>query len=105
MSEATEGSGGGLAVLVHNEGDDVGVAITDLMPGDVVAGWLDSGRRQTIVVSEVIPLGHKVSLVDLAEGADVNEYTVRIAVTRAPIARGHHVHTHNVRSARWQQSA
>lgn len=105
MSETTEGHGGGLSVLVHNEGDDVGVAITDLMPGEVAAGWLDSGRRATIVVGEVIPLGHKLALSDLDEGADVIEYAVRIAVTRARITRGQHVHTHNVRSARWQQSA
>lgn len=103
MSEATEG--GGLAVLVHNEGDDVGVAITDLLPGEVLAGWLDSQRRDRVLVTEAIPLGHKVALTDLAEGADVTEYSQRIAVTRAPIARGQHVHTHNVRSARWQQSA
>lgn len=96
---------GTLSVLIHNEGDDVGVAIRDLEPGDVTAGWLDSNRRETILVKEAIPLGHKVALVDLAEGAEVTEYKVRVALTRCAIERGALVHTHNVRSARWQQSA
>lgn len=101
-----QGEGGGeLAVLVHNEGDDVGVAIRDLEAGEALAGWLDSERRETIVVNEAIPLGHKVALSDLEAGAEVTEYTVRIALTRAAIRRGDLVHTHNVRSARWQQSA
>lgn len=94
-----------LGVLIHNEGDHVGVAIRDLEPGDVLAGWLDSNRREVIPVKEPIPLGHKVALVDLEAGAEVTEYTVRVALTRSAIERGAYVHTHNVRSARWQQSA
>lgn len=94
-----------VAVLVHNEGDDVGVAVTDLAPGEVLAGWLDTQRRENVIVNEPILLGHKVALGDLAEGADVIEYKVRIAVTRKAISRGDLVHTHNVRSARWHQSA
>jgi (2R)-sulfolactate sulfo-lyase subunit alpha len=100
-----ETTSGKLAVLVHNEGDDVAVAIRELEPGEVLAGWLDSERRQQVLVTEAIPLGHKVALRDLDAGVDVIEYGVRIAHTRGPIACGAHVHTHNVRSARWQQSA
>ncbi len=105
MGDSSVGDGKKIAVLVHNEGDDVGVAVTDLAPGEVVAGWLDSQRRATVAVNEAIPLGHKVALGDLAAGADVIEYQVRIAVTRNAISRGDLVHTHNVRSARWHQSA
>ena len=103
MGDETRGDA--LDVLVHNEGDDVGVAIHDLEPGEVLAGWLDSERRERIPVKEAVLLGHKVALRDLAEGADVIEYSVRVAHTRCAIERGAYVHTHNVRSARWQQSA
>jgi (2R)-sulfolactate sulfo-lyase subunit alpha len=34
----------------------------------------------------------------------VIEYGVRIGVTRQPIQAGQHVHVHNIRSARWQNS-
>lgn len=105
MGNSSAGSGSKVAVLVHNEGDHVGVAVTDLAPGEVLAGWLDSQRREQIAVNEPVMFGHKVALVDLASGADVTEYGVRIAVTRNAISRGDLVHTHNVRSARWHQSA
>jgi len=100
-----EGLGQRLGVLVHNEGDSVGVAIRDLEPEDVEASWLDTGRRQSVRVSRSIPLGHKVALVDLAEDVDVIEYGVRIAMTRHAIESGDWVHTHNIRSARWPQIA
>lgn len=96
---------GELDVLVHNEGDDVGVAIRELGPGSAIAGWLDSQRRAAVVVNEPIPLGYKVALSDLGAGAEVTEYKVRIALTRQAVRRGDLVHTHNIRSARWQQSA
>jgi (2R)-sulfolactate sulfo-lyase subunit alpha len=34
----------------------------------------------------------------------VLEYGVLIGLTRAPVAAGELVHTHNLRSARWQKS-
>lgn len=93
-----------LGVLVHNEGDDVGVAIRDLESGEVLAGWLDSERRAPVIVTESVPFGHKVALTDIAEGAEVTEYAVRIGLSRQRISRGELVHTHNLRSARWPQS-
>ena len=93
-----------LGVLVHSEGDDVGVAIRDLEAGEVLAGWLDTERRAPVTVIERVPFGHKVALEDIAEGAEVTEYAVRIGLSRQRIARGELVHTHNLRSARWPQS-
>lgn len=92
------------AFLVHNEGDVVAVAVTDVAPGVAGVRYLDSGRRVDIEVTEPIPLGHKVALAELSEGADVREYGVRVAVTRAPIAKGSLAHVHNLRSARWETS-
>lgn len=90
--------------LVHNEGDHVGVAVQDVEPGERRAVYMDSDRAITITVKETIPLGHKVALVDLDEGRDVIEYRVRVGLAREPIAAGQHVHIHNIRSARWQNS-
>src|SRR5438105_10896475 len=88
--------------LIHHEGDDVAVAVQDVEPGEGEAVYIDSDRAVTIQVTEAIPLGHKVALVDLGEGEEVIEYGVRIGLTRQPIKVGQHVHVHNVRSARWQ---
>jgi (2R)-sulfolactate sulfo-lyase subunit alpha len=49
----------------------------------------------------VIPLGHKIALVELADGADGLKYKTKIGVTSKPISPGDYVHTHNIRSARW----
>jgi (2R)-sulfolactate sulfo-lyase subunit alpha len=90
--------------LVHQRGDDVGVAVQDVEPGRVTVVYLDGDNAIQIQAIERIPLGHKVCLIDLAEGADVIEYGVRIGLTRASIKQGALVHVHNIRSAKWQQS-
>ena len=90
--------------LIHNEGDDVAVAVEDVEPGNHKAVYMDTDREVTIPVMEAIPLGHKVALTELGEGNEVIEYGVRIGVTRQPISAGQHVHVHNIRSARWQTS-
>jgi (2R)-sulfolactate sulfo-lyase subunit alpha len=90
--------------LVHNEGDHVGVAVQDVEPGRRRAVYLDSDREVDVDVLEPVPLGHKVALTDLAEGAAVVEYEVPIGLTRLPVRGGQLVHVHNIRSARWQSS-
>lgn len=95
---------GGLAFLVHREGDDVAVAVRDTEPGEVTGASLDSGRRFAVTVRTAIPLGHKVALRDLAAEEKVTEYGVTIGLARCDIPAGDLVHTHNIRSARWQRS-
>jgi (2R)-sulfolactate sulfo-lyase subunit alpha len=92
------------AFLAHTEGDMVAVAVQDVAPGERTVVYMDSDREARIEVTEAIPLGHKVALMDLAEGLEVIEYGVRVALTRQPINMGQLVHVHNVRSARWQNS-
>ncbi len=91
--------------LVHREGDQVGVAVRDVEPGPARAVFMDSDRELALEVLEAVPLGHKVALASLPAGGEVIEYGVRVAVTREAIEAGRLVHVHNVRSARWQQSA
>lgn len=90
--------------LVHAEGDSVAVAVRDLTPGSTSGGYLYGQGEITVSVNHEVPLGHKVALVDLDSGADVIEYGVRTAIASARINRGDYVHTHNIRSARWQNS-
>ncbi|HZD66397.1 MAG TPA: UxaA family hydrolase [Acidimicrobiales bacterium] len=90
--------------LIHNEGDHVGVAVQDIAPGDAEGVYMDSDRVVATRVVEHVPLGHKVALEALPAGAEVIEYGVCVGITRAAIGRGDLVHTHNIRSARWQAS-
>jgi (2R)-sulfolactate sulfo-lyase subunit alpha len=90
--------------LVHNEGDHVGVAVQDVEPGQALIVFMDSERADQLEVLERVPLGHKVALSDLEEGADVIEYAVPVGRTRQPVRRGQWVHVHNLRSRRWEKS-
>ena len=90
--------------LAHHSGDVVGVAVRDLEPGPIVGGYLREADDVRLDLLDSVPLGHKVALVDLDAGADVIEYGLKVGVTTEKIARGSYVHTHNVRSARWQNS-
>jgi (2R)-sulfolactate sulfo-lyase subunit alpha len=90
--------------LAHREGDSVAVAVTDLPVGTAEGGYLHGSRALTAALLEPIPLGHKFALQDLAEGDEVIEYGLRIAITTKPVRAGEHVHVHNVRSARWHNS-
>jgi (2R)-sulfolactate sulfo-lyase subunit alpha len=90
--------------LAHMDGDAVAVAVRDVEPGTARVNYLDERDAETLEVSASVPLGHKVALKDVANGADVIEYGLRIGTASADITRGDYVHTHNVRSARWQTS-
>ena len=94
----------GPSFLAHKSGDAVAVAVRDVSPGNTVVGYLDETPSVDLEVRADIPLGHKVALTDVESGADVIEYGVRTAIATADITTGDYVHTHNVRSARWQNS-
>lgn len=88
--------------LVHRTGDDVGVAVEDITSGEVVQGvYMDTDECTTVTSISDVPLGHKIALVDLDEGAAVIEYGAQIGLVSAPLRTGEHVHTHNIKTARW----
>jgi (2R)-sulfolactate sulfo-lyase subunit alpha len=88
--------------LVHNDGDHVGVAVRDIEAGEDVEGLImENGDRVSVTSQGSIPLGHKIALIELADGADVLKYQTKIGVASQPISPGDYVHTHNLRSARW----
>jgi (2R)-sulfolactate sulfo-lyase subunit alpha len=82
----------------------VAVAVRDLSPGTVQGAYLDTDADVEVELRHDVPLGHKLALADVASGDDVVEYGLRIGTASQDIQRGDYVHTHNVRSARWQTS-
>ena len=90
------------AFLIHDDADDVGVAVSDLESRQEVTGvCMKSGKTVGLTSRDAVPLGHKIALRDLAEGADVVKYGVRIGRTITAVSEGEYVHTHNLKSARW----
>lgn len=89
-------------ILIHEAADDVGVAVRDLGVGEEAGiRTLDGKSAGTVAPGEKIPLGHKIALRDLEAGHSLVEYGRPIGRTVQPIPRGAHVHSHNLKSARW----
>ncbi len=79
--------------------DGVAVLLRDIGPGDTVSIRID-GRIVNLVAAGAIPLGHKIALGPLAAGSPVIKYGEVIGTTACDIAKGEHVHVHNVVSNR-----
>jgi (2R)-sulfolactate sulfo-lyase subunit alpha len=88
--------------LVHDNRDNVGVAVVDMEAGQVVAGaTLDNGHTLHVTTCEAIPLGHKIALKDLKVGDTVIKYGEDIGKVVANIRAGELVHVHNLKTKRW----
>lgn len=91
------------AILMHEAGDDVGVAVEDLTSGSQVGAITLEGKPVgAIKLIDDVPLGHKVAMRDLAQGRDVIEYGRAIGQATQAAPCGSHVHTHNLKTKRWQ---
>lgn len=86
-------------ILQIHQDDNVATALRNIRSGEEIR-YSTEGKRQTIVASEKIPFGHKISLSDIPEGMEVRKYGEIIGRTNMFIQRGQHVHVHNVESLR-----
>jgi (2R)-sulfolactate sulfo-lyase subunit alpha len=90
-------------LLVHDHRDNVGVVVVENLTAGTemlcVVTADDSEFR--LVAMHPVPIGHKVALRDLIVGDTVMKYGQDIGRIVAAVARGEHVHTHNLRTKRW----
>lgn len=90
-------------VLVHEKKDTVGVVVVEGLKAGTdmlcVVTADDSAFRLPATMD--IPIGHKVALTDIKAGDTVLKYGQDIGKAVAPIAKGDHVHIHNVKTKRW----
>jgi (2R)-sulfolactate sulfo-lyase subunit alpha len=89
--------------IVHDKADTVGVAVVEgIQPNTTVTGWImESNETITLTALDAIPLGHKIALADIEPGATVLKYGHDIGKAVGGIARGRHVHVHNLKTKRW----
>ena len=91
--------------LVHEPEDMVGVAVEDVAAGEEVEALvMSNGQFLPLKTRQVVPLGHKVALRDIAKGSEVIKYGVPIGEAYVDIKAGDHVHVHNLQSLRWKKS-
>ena len=82
--------------------DDVGVAVADLKKGaNAGAVTLEGRAAGSVKLRDKVPLGHKVALRDLPKDKAVIKYGREIGKAVQAIAKGAHVHTHNLKTLRW----
>ncbi len=73
--------------------DNVLTAIANFEAGETV--WICG---QAVALPQPLLLGHKVAAMPIAPGDKIIKYGVPIGSATRPIARGEHVHTHNLKS-------
>ena len=90
-------------ILVHARRDNVGVVVVEDLgaTADALCVVTEDDSDFRLTLREAVPLGHKVALADLRPGDTVIKYGADIGQVVAPIAKGAHVHVHNLRTKRW----
>src|SRR3990167_485038 len=76
------------------DADDVAVALAPLSAGETVMVGQDAVR-----LVDAIGSGHKFALHPIAAGGRVHRYQAPIGIATRAIARGEHVHSHNLKTA------
>jgi len=83
------------SAIVIDEKDNVATALGPLKAGAEVSVEIRGKVEKRKVLSD-IPMGHKFALKDIEKGAAVIKYGQPIGRSTVKIARGAHVHVHNV---------
>ena len=88
--------------IVHGKGDTVGVMTVDVKKGQTLRGWnMATEKTLRAKAMQSIPLGHKIALVEATKGDTIIKYDESIGTASRAIKKGQHVHTHNLKTARW----
>ena len=90
-------------LLIHDRRDNVGVVVVENLASgtDMLCVITEDNSEIRARSNQDVPIGHKIALKDLAVGDTVIKYGEDIGRVGAPIAKGDHVHTHNLKTKRW----
>jgi altronate dehydratase small subunit len=81
--------------IIIDEKDNVATALVPLQAGTTIPVTVH-GQAEKVKLFASIPMGHKFALREIEKGKEVFKYGAPIGRATAPIARGEHVHVHNV---------
>lgn len=89
--------------LAHSPDDNVAVVVVeDFKAGtETLVVVTENDSSFTVTAQDDIPIGHKLALKDLAIGDTVIKYGEDVGKIVAPVAKGKHVHTQNMKTKRW----
>lgn len=86
------------ALVLHPD-DDVAVLLRDVAAGESIQ-VLIGGALHLLDIRTAVPTGHKAAMHDMPAGHRVRKYSEVIGELVAPVAKGEHVHVHNLFSLR-----
>jgi altronate dehydratase small subunit len=86
-----------IRAIVIDRKDNVATALEPLKRGAEIQAGLQGAIEKITLLSD-IPLGHKFALRKMKKGDSVIKYGEPIGQSTRGIARGEHVHVHNVGS-------
>jgi len=82
------------AILIHE--DDNVVTVTRAIPKDSIVEYDKGGNVIHVKALNDIPLFHKVAVADIDKNENVYKYGQLIGKAVTDIAKGSHVHDHNI---------
>lgn len=85
--------------MIIDSKDNVAVAIEKIEKG-TAAIFEKNNKIIEIMVTDEIPMYHKVAIENIKKGSHIVKYGEYIGVAKSDINKGMHVHTHNVLSVR-----
>jgi len=90
-------------LLVHDKKDSVGVVVIEGLKAntDMLCVVTADNSSFNLKAKMDVPIGHKVALTDIKNGDTVLKYGQDIGKAVADIAKGEHVHVHNLKTKRW----
>lgn len=89
--------------IVHDKADTVGVMVVENIQAEqMLTGWImETDETITLKSLDSVPLGHKIALREIKNGDTVLKYGHDVGRAVADIAKGRHVHVHNMKTKRW----
>jgi (2R)-sulfolactate sulfo-lyase subunit alpha len=90
-------------LLVHDPKDNVGVVVVEnLRAGtDMLCVVTHDNSSFRLTAKDDVPIGHKIALVDVEAGDTAVKYGEDIGRFVQDVAKGGHVHVHNLKTKRW----
>jgi len=90
-------------LLVHEHEDNVGVVVVEGLKADTEMTCVVTADNSSfsLTVRDDVPIGHKVALKEIQAGDTAIKYGEDIGRFIADVARGEHVHVHNLKTKRW----
>lgn len=90
-------------LLVHGSKDNVGVVVVEGVTAgsELLCVDISNNTDFKVTANADIPLGHKIALKSMDQGATVFKYGEDMGRVIESVSAGDHLHVHNCKTKRW----